>query len=336
MNRFRAACSVRPVKSNLDLLLGLRIEAFASAAELPKRMKVLGWGENRTASGRKATVGLKTLAVLAANQAKFGFGEIALDYQHNTVPGTKAYEESAEPRPVAAFGPVEVVRGEGLFLAPSRWTPSGAKNALEFQDLSPAPATDENGEVIFVHSVALCRQGDVDDLHFVPFSVGSGNQEAAMDHKAELCKMLKLDPTTATDADISKAIAAVTSTPAPEPMAAKVSGMESKLVTLTADLAGVKAADLKRQRDAITDKAVRDGKVIPLTTDQIGAMDLATLSTLVEKLPSTVPLDQRTPRVEPLTAQGGNPVIAQYNAIKDPVERARFYSENRTKILGNG
>jgi hypothetical protein len=35
-----------------------------------------------------------------------------------------------------------------------------------------------------------------------------------------------------------------------------------------------------------------------------------------------------------MTAQGGSPAIAAYNAIKDPEERARFYSENRDKILG--
>ncbi|MBU4460301.1 MAG: phage protease [Verrucomicrobia bacterium] len=323
------------MKSNLDLLLGLRLTAFASAAELPKRFKILSWGDNKTASGRPARVGGKTLATLSAMQSRMGFEEVALDFEHNTVPGTKAHKESSEPRPVAAYGTLDVVQGEGLFFNVSRWTPEGTRSALNFQDLSPAPATDDAGEVIFVHSVALCRNGDVEGLHFVTLSVETGNQEElVMDYKAILVKLLKL-PEAATDADIEKAATAV-SEPAPAPMTAKVTDLEGKIVSLTADVAAVKAADLKRQRDAIVSGAVAAGKVIPLTAEQIAAMDLAALSTMVEKLPATVPLDQRTPRVEPLTAQGGNPVIAQYNAIKDPVERARFYSENRTKILGNG
>jgi hypothetical protein len=327
------ARSLRPVKSNLDLMLGLRIAAFAAAAELPKRIKVLNWGENKTASGRRAFVGATTLASLSANQARHGFVEIALDYEHNTVPGTKAYRDSAEPRAVAAYGVLDVVQGEGIFFTPSRWTPSGEKNAFEFQDLSPAPATNAAGEVFFVHSVALCRQGDVEDLHFVTLSVGSGNQEAVMDYKSELLKLLNLDAT-ATDADIGKAVAAVKPAPAPEPMTAKVTDLEGKVTALTADFAAQKAADLKRQRDAIVAQAARDGKVIPLTNEQVAAMDIAALSTMVEKLTVTVPLEKRTPAVEAMTAQGGSPAIAAYNAIKDPEERARFYSENRDKILG--
>jgi len=119
-------------------------------------------------------------------------------------------------------------------------------------------------------------------------------------------------------------------------MTAKVKDLETKVVALSTDLAAVKTADLKRQRDAIVSGAVAAGKVIPLTADQVAAMDLTALSTMVEKLPVTVPLAARTPAVEPMTAQGGNPVIAQFSAIRDPEERARFYETNRTKILGNG
>lgn len=319
------------MKSNLDLLLGLRIGAFASAAELPQRFKILGWGENKTASGRPARVGRKTLTTLSAMQKRLGFEEVALDFEHNTVPGTKAHKESTEPRAVAAYGTLDVVEGEGLYFNVSRWTPEGTKSALNFQDLSPAPATDDSGEVIFVHSVALCRNGDVEGLHFVTLSVETGTQEErVMDYKAILVKLLKL-PESATDADIEKAAVSVSE---PALMSAKVTDLEGKVVALTATVEAVRAADLKRQRDAILAQAARDGKVIPLTAEQISAMDLAALSTMVEKLPVTVPLEKRTPAVEPMAAQGGNPTIAAYNAIQDPEERARFFEANREKIVG--
>jgi len=336
MNRLRRARSLRAVKSDcrqqVNVLLGLRVAAFAAGAELPKRFKVLSWGDNPTASGRVARVGSKTLATLSATQKRLGFGEVALDFEHNTVKGTRAYEESAEPRPVAAYGTLDVVEHDGVFFNVSRWTPDGEKNALNFQDLSPAPAMDESGEVVFLHSVALCRQGDVEGLHFVTLSVGSGNQEDPMDHKATLLKVLKL-PATATDEDIQTAADAARP-PDIAAMTAKVSDLEGKVTALSADLAALKAADVKRQRDAIVAQAAREGKVIPLSAEQIGAMDLAALADMVGKLPVTVPLSKRTPAVEPMSAQGGNPAIAQYNAITDPEERAKFYAANREKILG--
>lgn len=336
MRRSARAPSLRAVKSNLDVLLDIRLAAFASSAELPKRFLVLGWGENKTASGRPARVGRKTLSALSATQKRMGFEEVALDFEHNTVPGTRAYRESAEPRPVAAYGTLEAVEGEGIFFNVSRWTPEGTKSAPNFQDLSPAPATDPAGEVFFVHSVALCRNGDVEGLHFATLSVETGNQEErVMDYKKILIQLLKLGEG-ATDADIETAVAAVAEPPSATTLGAKIGELEGKVVGLTADLAAVKSADVKRQRDAIVASASAAGKVIPLSAEQIEKLDLAALSTMVEKLPPTVPIAQRTPRVEPLAAPYKETVIAQYNAISDPAERARFYEANREKILGKG
>jgi hypothetical protein len=75
--------------------------------------------------------------------------------------------------------------------------------------------------------------------------------------------------------------------------------------------------------------------VIPLSAEQIAKTELAVLADMVAQLPVTVPLHRRTPAIEPLSA-GGNTIIAQYNAITDPDERAKFFKENRAKILGEG
>jgi hypothetical protein len=49
------------------------------------------------------------------------------------------------------------------------------------------------------------------------------------------------------------------------------------------------------RRQAVCEQAVREGKVIPLSAEQITAMDPATLAEMVGKLPPTVPMDRRTP-----------------------------------------
>lgn len=335
--RFSRWRSLRPVKSKCDVLLDLRVAAFANAAELPQRFKLLAWGDNPTASGRKARVGRKTLSVLNAAQKRSGFEEIALDFEHNTVPGTRAYKESAEPRPVAAYGTLAVVENEGVFFNVSRWTPKGLAEALNFQDLSPAPATDETGEVIFIHSAALCRNGDIEGLRFVTLSVETGNQEKTdMDYKTMLLKLLKLPEDTPDDA-IEKAVAAVVE-PAAEvaAMTAKVTNLATRIEALSTELQAVKDGDVKRQREAICARAAAEGKVIPLSAEQIEKTEPAVLTDMVSKLAVTVPLHRRTPAVEPMNATGANPAIAQYNAITDADERAKFFNANRAKILGEG
>ncbi len=326
------------MKSKFDVLLDLRVAAFATAAELPKRLKLLSWGDNPTASGRRARVGRKTLAALSAMQKRAGFEEIALDFEHGTVPGTRAYKESMEPRPVAAYGTLDVIENEGVFFNVSRWTPKGEAEALNYQDLSPAVATDEAGEVIFIHSAALCRNGDIEGLRFVTLSVNdAGNQETGdMDYKKLLLQLLKLPDDTPDDA-IEKAVAAVTE-PASEvaAMAAKVTSLVTRVEALTAELQAVKDGDVKRQREAICARAAAEGKVIPLSAEQVAKTEPAVLADMVSKLAVTVPLHRRTPEVEPHTAAGGNPVIEQYNAITDPEERSKFFNANRGKILGEG
>lgn len=321
----------------------MRLPAFAAeGAALPKIIRVLNWGENKTASGRKAVCGSLTLSALRANQERFGFAEVALDYEHNTVPGTRAYRESQEPRKVAAYGTLVPIEGEGVFFVPSRWTPSGLKDALEFQDLSPAPATSQEGEVIFIHSVALCRQGDIEDLHFVPFSATNPTREEThqeieiMDYKAKLIELVNalgigaaLAPD-ATDAELEARVSEVAKAKADA--GAGVQAM-SDVTALAADVKALKARDVERELAEIRSQAAREGKVIPLSAEQLAATAPAVLRDMVARLPATVPLSRRTPAVEPLSA-AGNSIIEKYNAISDPEERARFFAAHRADIVG--
>lgn len=309
-----------------------------AAPELPARLKVLPWGESQSTKG-KVVVGGLTLAVLSAEQRKAGFERVALDFEHNTVKGTQAYAESQEPRPVAAYGTVEVIEGQGLFLTGLVWTPEGIRAARNFEDLSPAVRQDAAGEVLFVHSVALTRNGAVHDLQFysVTTEVETQTQEEN-EMKGALAKLLGLKAE-ATDAEIETAAAAMF--PALQVLSAldvaarealpkllvldagKLQGLcalsaedlQAKLTVLSAvgdsskstieglvaRLGGIEeqvktfsTEKVRSERQAILDRAGREGKVIPLSAEQIAAMDLTVLSTLCEKLPATVPVDQRT------------------------------------------
>lgn len=166
----------RQVELKLSSLKTLAVGAF-DPAKPPTKLKVFNWGKNESTNKGTFTVGDKTLATLSVNQKKYGFDTVALDFEHNTYPGTTAYKESKEPRDVAGNGTLEVIAGDGVYLNLG-WTPKGLEKAANFPDLSPVPATDENGEVIFIHSVALCRQGEVQDLHLVPLSVEMESADA--------------------------------------------------------------------------------------------------------------------------------------------------------------
>lgn len=130
---------------------------------LPLRIKILNWGRNETVHG-PVILDATTVAQFAANQKKLGRESVALDFEHNTVPGTEEYKRTTEPRPVAAFAAPVLVPNDGLYLERLSWTPEGNKSAYNFQDLSAAPFLDAEGRVIALHSAALTKNGATYDL----------------------------------------------------------------------------------------------------------------------------------------------------------------------------
>lgn len=85
-----------------------------------------------------------------------------------------------------------------------------------------------------------------------------------------------------------------------EEIAATLNGaIDAKLKPLTASLDAMtkaqadatKAAE-QGQRDALVAQASREGKVIPLSADQIKTMPVDCLKSIVEKLPKTVPMER--------------------------------------------
>ncbi len=285
------------------------LKAISNAAladkQLPTRLKLLNWGQNETTKG-PVLVGDATLQHLALNQAREGYDHVALDYNHNSLPGHPNFQP--DPREVAAYGAVEVIAQDGIYLTGIDYTPSGVAKALNYRDLSPTPLLNQDGEVIFLHRVALCPQGAVKDLSFyytaaaglntlTPPAAGDLNDPppvtaTTMDYRRLVCAMLDLDPDQATDDDIAaaahqaaagKKAAAEAGQPSvasvPEPMSVRVDRIE---------------------REFVIGNGLLEGKIIPLA---VRALPLAQLRQVVAELPAgQVPTRRQTPGALALAA----------------------------------
>ena len=305
----------------------------ASAKELPKRLVLFKWGQNETTRGLRH-VGEKTLQVFSANQKAFGFDSVALDFEHNTVPGTEEYKLSPPPRLIAGTGKPFCERGVGVGIDIEHYTPEGTKFALDghYSNISGAAAFDENGEVIFLHSGALARQGANFDAKLGLFSAAIGD-DGKFIHTSE-------NQIHAANPSMNKLIIQIFTAlglTAPkddatdEQLAASAKEFLAKLVpaapgtkaleTFTARLDKIEKADPaaplqtfaarldKIERGYILDLAARDGKVVPAEMlpdkDGKGGVTIEALQTFVASAPVTVPLEQRTPRhVQTFSATG--------------------------------
>lgn len=258
---------------------------------LPTRLVVFPWGTHNTRRG-KFIVNDLTAKVFEANQGKMRLdGKLALDFEHNTLPGTEAYKTSAEPRPIAALALCRVISGEGLVYEEIEWTPEGKTAYLggHYQDLSPSPFRDEAGNVIGLHSVALCRHGEVEGLTIhaaasprvaaylsaLSADISPPPQNPAM--KDALLKLLKslgieLEAEASDEAVTAALTAAASKVGTMKPQEAE--GMSTQIIALRAEM-----GDL--QKTNLIAEATRDGKIIPLSADAIKAAPLSVIAELV-------------------------------------------------------
>lgn len=281
------------------------------AGRLPSRLKVLGWGENPSVKGI-VTAADRTARVLLANQKSRGFEKVALDFEHNTVPGSPEYERSQEPRKVAGYGTLEIIPAEGVFLNALEWTPAGQADALNFADLSPAVELDAEGHVLFIHSIALTRAGAVEGLSF--FNVHL-NTKPTMAEKfitlAALAALFSL-PDTASEADVIGKLKDRL-TPASPP---DLTPLNTQLGTLDARVKKIEEAGNK---GIATLSATLDGKVITLSAE-----DLAKFGGRIEKLESTLTASatsqadrERGELIARFSADGKVPLNAEGKAYTD-------------------
>ena len=309
----------KPDKVILMRTCGVAVSLSADAARLPRRIKVLNWGDNPNCHGKRVNVG--ALFVKCLNADTYPYRKVALDFEHNTFPGTAAYKESKEPRPVAGFGTIEAVEGDGVYITMSSWTPDGEKMAANYADVSAGAVTDKEGNLVAVASVALCRAGAVDGMDFVEAPLSGGissalsgiinNQEGgqkpaapiqkgnAMDYKALLLKLLGLGED-ATDEAIQAALDAAGKKPTQEEQDAALSAAVKTAVAeavkpIEEKVAALSAAAVAHEKADLIAEAAREGKVIALGADAIGKITVDDLKATIAKTPVTVPLNAKTP-----------------------------------------
>lgn len=304
----------KPDKVILLRTTGVAVALSADAAKLPRRIKVLNWGDNPNCHGRRVNVGPLFAKCLSA--AVYPYRQVALDFEHNTFPGTAAYKESREPRPVAGFGSIEVAEGRGVYLTMSSWTPEGERMAVNYADVSAGAVTDEDGNVVAVSSVALCRAGAVDGMDFVeaPLSGGvssalsgiinNNNQEGrAMDFKALLIKSLGLGDD-ATDEAIQAALAKALGRKPDENQEARQAAMSAAVKAAVAEavkpiqvqVAALSAAAVDHEKRDLIAEAAREGKVVALSADALAKLSVEDLKATIAKTAVTVPLSAQTPK----------------------------------------
>lgn len=327
--------TTRPAQPTpLPALFALRGPDRLDGASLPDRIRFLKWGRNDTTQG-PFIVDDHTVSVLDANQRARGFGEVALDWEHNTVPGTPEYERTREPRSIAARGIIKAVKGEGLYFEPSKWTPDGERNYANYIDPSGAVAKDAQDRVVFVHSVALCRNGSAPDVTLL--SASSNPPTTTMSDKNKVLTLAALAvalglPDTATEADLADRLKPLSAAPPDlSPLAARLEALEKRPATgdvpatitaLTARVTALEATRDQSGRDAIYAEAARDGKQYPLDRAELDKLPLATLRAMTDKLaPGVVPLHARARGTGADTTPPLGDRIAKQRAAMDTIRR---------------
>lgn len=289
-----------------------------SSDKLPSRIKLLNWGKNETVKG-PVIFDDHSVAQLAVNQRALGFDRIALDYEHNTVPGSEEFKRTKEPRDVAAYGVPETVPGDGLYLNSIEWTPSGLASARNFADLSPTPLLDKARRVVFLQSVALVRNGAVHDLSF--FSAAPGGKPTTAntdtDMTPEQIQALITNALTAAVKTLNDQIVALSAElktikdakPA-EPVITlsaadgktttmPLAELGTQFIALKADLAATKVAAENAEKSNVIALFAAEGKVPlgedakPMGADALAALPLGVLKMLHASTPVTVPLSAR-------------------------------------------
>lgn len=326
---------------------------------LPQRILVLAWGDHDTTKG-KVICDATTMQQLAAYNAAQNWDRIALDFEHNSVPGSPSYQ--GEPVKIAGYGTLQLVAGEGIYLLMSSWTPQGKEYAAggHYGDLSPVVKVNKRNEVIGLHSVALCRHGATPGLVFLsaaapvqhsatPLTANSSNSMTPEQLVAELAKTLGLAADTP-PADILAALTTKMGESEKELTAMKAKSEEDaktlsvatkgddtlKLLSTQLQEQGDQLKQLSAtleasQRGEVIAGAIHAGKQVPSiasakTADGSYQMPLDQLKQLCAELPVTVPMEKRLSSAPPASGAADSAETAAVSSMTgvSPEDRAKY------------
>ncbi len=175
---------------------------------LPEEIVVVPWGTTQTRRG-PVICDERTLAAFDAFQARERRDHVMGDFNHNTMPG-----RAAQPTLKACKASAQCVRGVGIVVKPSYWTPEGQTHVAggHYPDVSPCFDRADNGVIYGLHSFAFCEHGEMQAGELELFSADGApptpsKPNQSMDPKKLLLTLLGLPPE-ATDEEIAAAVAA--------------------------------------------------------------------------------------------------------------------------------
>jgi hypothetical protein len=282
-------------------LIAPKMAITEESVRLPNRLLILPWGESSYDGGtHKLIVNEAAISRIKEAQAASNFDKLALDFNHNSIPGSESY--SGEPVKVAAYGVLEIVPNVGIYLANLEWTEDGinAWRGRHYKDISPAVLPDDTGVVCFIHSAALCRNGRLPGLEAFNADFLKLKPKVKMDkYKQMVCKLLGLvdgSDDAAIDAAFEKASLAQ---PCKKDVDGKVKELEDKLETFSArfkqiedSIGGIKKSLDDNARESVMASALAAGKIVP---EDAKKLDTEALKLFCAGLPSVVPVGRRTP-----------------------------------------
>lgn len=336
-----------PTTLSLLCLSAGSLDAAKVGAALPDRLLILPWGQHDLGKRGTALCDATTAALFSEAMRTLKFnGPVALDFNHNSLPGHAAYLAEKEPRRKAAWGTPLVVPGEGIYLTALSWTPEGRDAFLggHFQDISPVIFRDKANHVIAIHSAALCDHGEVDGLTIeaatappelqsafaalsslpvsqspsLPVSKSPTTPPMKPEILAALAALLKgmdielaaepddtmlADALTAAAGKVDDMKAKLTAAAAPPekkeaPVALSVDANQylTELTELKKRVATIQGEADQARRDALMAEAIRDGKIIPLTSELWNKAPVDVCEGLVQAAKAgEVPTSKKTP-----------------------------------------
>jgi phage I-like protein len=263
------------------------------AAGLPQRVRILAWGENIGRTTRARILVDEVVAeTLSAHQELVACDTVPMDYEHQSVKGHPNY--LPDPRLSPGHGKIEVIPGDGVYLSSITYTANGEAHADSYQDVSAVVHLDAEGRPLWVSSVALTQRGDVAGMEFsesvealsarvpmlpLPGDSSTQNQNQIMENtdteqtfRGLIITLLGLTPGDSGEISDEEIIAAVESKSKTAP-----ADKEDSTAALSADMDNLR-------RDFLVDRATRDGKVIPLSAEEIKTTPVAVLSSIIDKL----------------------------------------------------
>ncbi len=227
--------------------------------------------------------------------------DIAIDYEHQLLNASR----NGQPAPAAGWldpKSLEYIPGEGLY-GDVTWTDAAAAaiEADEYRYLSPVFSYDKStGRVLSLHMAAITNNPAIDGM--AELAAASAHLNPEEQPMKELLKRLGLSPDASEDeavaalsalqaeletaqASLAEKDQALAAASAADPDPAKFVPVET-VTKLQDELAALSARIHSNEVDALVNRALDEGRLVPAMEDwarELGKKDLGALSAYIEK-----------------------------------------------------